>query len=837
MTKQRTGAWSGRLPGPGHTIAGKGHGGIVHAGSSSRVPSSPPGAAGRRARRSPAASGRGLPLALACLLLTLAPAVAAEVPPGLPLGARKPPAEEAASAEGGVRKTLQERLESARERVREARLRRQIFDDPGYAPPAGITRREGDIVLTYGDRLVMFRESAVRSLEAQQHLLGEMEAFKATAAAWRGFDVPPPYSILMSDELSEQLAVQRAKFESVGQRVAASERLIEEFRAARLEADKAARSAAEASEADSGNPATEWRWKSAGLNVESIDAFIAWSVAELERVRLERALVAARIGMLERQLQVVRENCAYGRQDLAEALSTLDRQAQELEAGFSASAAENNRLGSQLVMARQALDEARRALGRGAPGAAEVLATAEARLRVVIAQSDSARASGELFTVGIAFLREMREAWSVRYTLLNDPSVLEREVAAKRLKVMLARAGALVANGAADVASFRAEEDACIERLASLREGTPAAEREQEVLHAIRAKLRVAERQQRTMESSGQAVRRWLEEARVDVREEVVAERVRHRSAELLLFFRRFWQLELFSVEDTMEIGGETVAVARPVTVRKVVIIALWIALGLSLSNIVTRVAHRALIERYQIGPEQAKVMRRWISALNLLVLLLIGLYLVRIPLTAFAFLGGALAIGFGFGTQTLIKNLVSGVLMLMERQIRAGDIVELDGVVGTVEAVDVRSTRIRNFDGKETVIPNSVFLDSKVTNWTLSTREVRLCIEVAVAAGTPAAAISELLVKCADSHREVLKAPAPFVHLLAFDGNALVCQLYCWVRLVGDVVAARVSSDLRFMVEKAVAEAGIELPWRDRVRYLEAGKPIRVIVSPPGDA
>ncbi len=782
-------------------------------------------------------AGRGLLFALACLLLTQARVVEAQAPAASPLRAQQAGVDGAAPDGGAAEKSLPDRIESVRERVRETRLRRQVFDDPGYSPPAGITRREMDIVLTYGDRLVMFWESALRSLEAQQQISAELQAFGATAAAWRAFDAPAPYSILLVDELNEQVAFQRRKRDSVLERIAASERLIEEFRAARTDADKTARSMAEDSEADSANPAAEWRWKSAVLHVESIDAFIAWSVAELARVKRERELAEARIGLLERQLETARANCAYSKQDLAEAQSKLDRQTQELEERFTTAAAENKRLGRQLLLAQQAVDEARHALSSGAPGAADVLATAEDRLRVVNAQSDSARARGELFTVEIASLREFREAWAVRFTLLNDGSVLAREAAAKRLKMMLERASALVANGRADVESFKAEEEASADRLASLEGATAAADREREVVDAVRAKLRVAEHQQRTVEGGVQSIQRWLEDANVDIREDAVAGRVRHRGAEFLLLLQRMWQLELFSIEDKMEIGGETVAVARPVTVRKVVTVALWIAFGLWLSSFVTRLAHHALIEHYEVGPAQAKVLRRWISALNLLVLLLIGLYLVRIPLTAFAFLGGALAIGFGFGTQTLIKNLVSGVLMLLERQIRAGDIVEIEGIVGTVEAVDVRSTRVRNFDGKETVIPNSVFLDSNVTNWTLSTSQLRLSIEVGVAYGSPTRRVADLLVQCADSHGQVLKEPAPFVYFQAFGENALLFQLYFWVKIGGGVVGATVASDLRFMIEKALAEAGIVVPRPQRELRFDASHAVRVIVEPRGDA
>ena len=91
------------------------------------------------------------------------------------------------------------------------------------------------------------------------------------------------------------------------------------------------------------------------------------------------------------------------------------------------------------------------------------------------------------------------------------------------------------------------------------------------------------------------------------------------------------------------------------------------------------------MIGRFGVGPAQARTVRRWALTLVAFLLLVLTLNLAQIPLTVFAFLGGALAIGVGFGTQTIIKNFISGLILLMERQIRVGDIVDIDGTTGTV--------------------------------------------------------------------------------------------------------------------------------------------------------
>ena len=131
-------------------------------------------------------------------------------------------------------------------------------------------------------------------------------------------------------------------------------------------------------------------------------------------------------------------------------------------------------------------------------------------------------------------------------------------------------------------------------------------------------------------------------------------------------------------------------------------------------------------------------------------VFLAIGtLAFLKIPLTVFAFFGGALAIGLGFGMQTLIKNFISGIIVLAERKVRVGDILDVDGIVGTVVEVNTRSSIIRSADDVETMIPNSVFLENRVTNWTLTSAKMRRSLRVGVAYGTHPQKVMEILTEC----------------------------------------------------------------------------------------
>jgi small-conductance mechanosensitive channel len=142
----------------------------------------------------------------------------------------------------------------------------------------------------------------------------------------------------------------------------------------------------------------------------------------------------------------------------------------------------------------------------------------------------------------------------------------------------------------------------------------------------------------------------------------------------------------------------------------------LLFVIGYFAASKITRRMQSILVSRGRIGEAQSSTLRRWFMALLAFLLAILTLKILNIPLTVFAFLGGALVIGIGFGTQTMIKNFISGIIVLFEGNIRVGDILNVDGIVGTVSEINTRSSILRSADGVETLIPNSVFLENKIT-------------------------------------------------------------------------------------------------------------------------
>ena len=338
------------------------------------------------------------------------------------------------------------------------------------------------------------------------------------------------------------------------------------------------------------------------------------------------------------------------------------------------------------------------------------------------------------------------------------------------------------------------------------------------------------ERVQTLIEEANRTLSRWIADGEATEKERDW----RTRAIDLWLAVkdgaRTVWDFELFAVEDSIVVDGQQVTTSRGVTVGKSVGAFLLFLLGYWVVGRIARQAERRLVG-HGLNAARVRTVRRWAVALLSFALVLLTLNLARIPLSVFAFLGGALAIGVGFGTQTIIKNFISGMILLLERRVQIGDTIDIDGVSGVVTTVDLRSSTVRSGDGQETLVPNSVLLERSVTNWTLSDRKVRRSVKVGVAYGTPMREAAEKIEDCAKRHGNVLANPAPQVLFEDFGDSAQMLTLYFWVELSDKVGGAQVASDLRFIIEKRLAEAGIVIasPKRD-VRF-DGAQPIKVEV------
>jgi len=262
-------------------------------------------------------------------------------------------------------------------------------------------------------------------------------------------------------------------------------------------------------------------------------------------------------------------------------------------------------------------------------------------------------------------------------------------------------------------------------------------------------------------------------------------------------------------------------------TIGRLLLILFLLLLALYLFKKSSRLLASRL-EKSDIPPDMALFIQRIYVIIALIVLFIVILDLLQVPLSAFAFVSGAIAIGVGFGAQNIINNFISGWILMWERPIRIGDFLEIDGAKGTVETINTRSTRIRRTDGVHMLIPNSQLLENTVINWTLIDRLTRCMVRVGVAYGSPVKKVSELIYQAVNEHVDTLDDPKPLVIFEDFGDNALIFDAYFWVDAQAERDQRVVKSDIRFKIDELFNEAGIVIAFPQRDIHLDGA--LRII-------
>jgi small-conductance mechanosensitive channel len=238
---------------------------------------------------------------------------------------------------------------------------------------------------------------------------------------------------------------------------------------------------------------------------------------------------------------------------------------------------------------------------------------------------------------------------------------------------------------------------------------------------------------------------------------------------------------------------------------------------------VVTRIVRQGLSDRVlpktslDVGVRNSIAVGAGYIGVILAVLMAIGV--LGIDLSNIALVAGALSVGIGFGLQNIVNNFVSGLILLIERPIKVGDWVVVGATQGYVKQINVRATEITTFERASVILPNSELLSSAVTNWTHKDKMGRVEVRVGVAYGSDTEKVQDILLACAKAHPDVMSWPAPYVIFVDFGASSLDFDLRAYMRDVEKRLI--VGSDLRFAVDKAFREAGIEIPFTQQDIHL----------------
>lgn len=312
------------------------------------------------------------------------------------------------------------------------------------------------------------------------------------------------------------------------------------------------------------------------------------------------------------------------------------------------------------------------------------------------------------------------------------------------------------------------------------------------------------------------------------------------------LAFWLYLSLGYFSVRDPL-LAAVSAFLSAPLAVGELAIslgdmLALVVALMVSvyLSRFVRYVLDEDVLPRLSLprGVPYA------ISTTAFYVVLMFGiiasLAAAGIDLSRFALLAGALGVGIGFGLQNIVNNFVSGLILLFERPIKTGDTIAVGDLMGEVRRIGIRSSTVRTWEGAEVIVPNANLVSDQVINWTLSDRQRRINVDVGVRYGTDPERVLALLLEVAAADDRILERPEPTALFLGFGDSSLDFRLRAWTARFDTWVQIR--SDLCVAVNRALAEAGIEIPFPQRDLHLRsvdpaAGRSLREAEAAPEPA
>ncbi|MEC8416722.1 MAG: mechanosensitive ion channel domain-containing protein, partial [Pseudomonadota bacterium] len=255
---------------------------------------------------------------------------------------------------------------------------------------------------------------------------------------------------------------------------------------------------------------------------------------------------------------------------------------------------------------------------------------------------------------------------------------------------------------------------------------------------------------------------------------------------------------------------------SREFTVGMLILIPVMFLLAVWLLKFISKIVPR-LLSKNGATPDAVHLINRVVQILVLVVMVITALDILNVPLTAFAFVSGAVAIGVGFGAQNIINNFISGWILMWERPIRIGDTLEVDDTRGRVEAINTRSTRIRRVDGVHMLVPNSKLLENTVINWNLVNTETRTSVTVGVAYGSSVREVERLIYDAVAKLDGVLTTPAPAVMFDDFGDNALNFEVYYWLNASSEMERRKSRSDCRFLICEAFEKAGIVIAFPQR--------------------
>ena len=280
------------------------------------------------------------------------------------------------------------------------------------------------------------------------------------------------------------------------------------------------------------------------------------------------------------------------------------------------------------------------------------------------------------------------------------------------------------------------------------------------------------------------------------------------------------WWADIQSVLNyqPVELGGINL------TLNGIIKLLLVMTLVVVLERLFRSFLRRRVLARTHLEPELQFAVSRFAGYCFIIVGFFFALRVVHLDLSSLAVVAGGLGVGIGFGLQNIVSNFISGLIILAERSIAIGHRIEVGGVAGQVQKINLRSTIVVTNDNITIIVPNSNLIANPVTNWSYGDPKVRLRLPLGVAYGSDVEKLRRVLLEVAAANPAVLKTPPPSVRFLAFGDSSLNFELAVWTV---DMARSptRFRSELYFAIERTLRENNIEVPFPQRDLRLRSGR------------
>lgn len=732
-----------------------------------------------------------------------------------------------------------EQLAAAKVRLADARKDLAGIDKETHTA-AGATKEEADEYKSLRERLIQLYELQVRALEQMQVLDAATDELRQQMASWTGFAVPPPYPLDLSDDLWREIRNKEQDIRTLHMALLVFENDLADARKLLKPATLAMQQSAEQlNEIKPDENAARPRWLLELNQLRMRVAEVEVATHELERRLINSRITAKEVerDFLARKLDEADAHSHFSKQELNEKIEKLDQQRLAVQKEIEQAKRDDEALYHEHIRTQDRLDrlsgEAKDSSGM-APDAVAELKRLEQSANLLSIRTEASTMRRRALLEMERTIDRIEAVWKERCVLMNSPgadtlkasliSLQEEQARFEQQRNILLSIQATIQKKLADEYSRQKDPDLA------------AADHEQgrKLTEAYRQQIDAWIPLQASLASFGELLERTRQEAERRRAELSFKDRLRNLVATVAEGAGQLADFEIYSVTDTITVEGEEISGTRRVTLGQILLFLLIITVGFWLTAVAVRFGQRGAKYLFRLNVDSAALFARIVQIILALGVAVAALTTMNIPVTVFAFLGGAMALAIGFGAQNLLNNFVSGLILLIERPVKTGDIVDVEGVTGRITQIGARCCQIWRMDGVEMLVPNSAMIEKTVTNWTLSDQKRRASVTIGIAYGSPVEQTQELIEAAVRAHPVVLLNPSPQVLLEDFGESALMFTVYYWLDLARVADRLVVASEIRVSLNRRLTEAGIVIAYPQRDVHLHNVRPLEVVMANP---